>query len=812
MRWRFAFLLLSVLSSETAAETVVIRSGDHAGFSRLVLQLESPAGWTMGRVGGGYEVRFDRGDLSFDTSRAFERIQRARIADVETSAARVGIRLADGCDCHADAFEFRPGMLVIDIKDGPPVGQTFETAFHADETRAEGPGSAESANGGSFASAVVLDPQTLPKGQNTDDRDSPDAHTDLGLVSPLPILMPREMRNPRIGSFSEPALDRTSVPQMLQPVPGDQVLAPLDGVQAMEDELLRQLSRAASQGLLEADVRLPNPGAVSEMPAADENTETEAADPPLALPHVRLHAETSIDRDLARDISVGTNAKPEEMCLPDLPFDITVWGYPEAPVRRISDLQTSVIGEFDTADPGAVANLARAYLYAGFGAEASAVLRAFDIRVEDAYVLRQMAEIVDDGSTSAESALESQLNCAGPGALWAALSMTKLPSGAQINKTAVLAAFSGLPLHLRRHLGPSLSQRFLDIGDDSTAHALHDAIARAHGDAGAELQILEARLQSDAGDRDGAVRTLTPVATDGGPHTAEAMIALLKVNSASGEPLDSALLTEAAALAFERRGTEAETELGRLLAISQAGSGKYMAAIETLRSLEVEEKVAGGEIDALWSEVLSIAARQAPDEAFLTLAFSLESEFETRDLLRKTRREVATRLGDFGLVDLSEAVLVAAGDPGVEDRLILARGAIASLQPAVALTELDGLSGEAAGRARARAYEMMRRYDLATAEYRKLSLVNEERHAAWRAGDWDTVEALGSAEERTAASLMRGGAAPDDLTEEDTPQAGQQVPEGVIARNRELLSRSSAARETLANLFEAFPPNSPDGS
>lgn len=123
-------LLLVLLALPVQAETAKVRSGEHAGFSRLVVTLDRPGAWTFGRVADGYELRIDRPDIHFDLAEVFSRIPKTRIGAVSAVAAQSALSVTASCACHAEPFEFRPGIIVIDLKDGPPPGGSrFEIAL-----------------------------------------------------------------------------------------------------------------------------------------------------------------------------------------------------------------------------------------------------------------------------------------------------------------------------------------------------------------------------------------------------------------------------------------------------------------------------------------------------------------------------------------------------------------------------------------------------------------------------------------------------------------------------------------------------------
>lgn len=119
-------LFLLGLAAPLRAETVNVLSGDHRGFSRLAMVTDPPRGWRLGRDGDAYVLRLEGAGVEIDAARVFSRIGRKRIGGV--SSPRPGeLRIELACECRANAFEERPGLLVIDILDGKPQpGSRFE--------------------------------------------------------------------------------------------------------------------------------------------------------------------------------------------------------------------------------------------------------------------------------------------------------------------------------------------------------------------------------------------------------------------------------------------------------------------------------------------------------------------------------------------------------------------------------------------------------------------------------------------------------------------------------------------------------------
>lgn len=124
-------LLLLALASPTLAETARVRSGEHDGFTRLVIELPAGEDWTFGRTPDGYAFAArTEAQPDYDLSAVWNLIPRSRLKDVAVDPATGALSLVLGCDCHVFPFESKTGIVVLDIKEGPaPAGSTFEEAF-----------------------------------------------------------------------------------------------------------------------------------------------------------------------------------------------------------------------------------------------------------------------------------------------------------------------------------------------------------------------------------------------------------------------------------------------------------------------------------------------------------------------------------------------------------------------------------------------------------------------------------------------------------------------------------------------------------
>lgn len=326
-----ALALLLALSEPTGAETARIASGEHADFTRLVVQLPAEAGWTVGRMPMGYAFATHSADQpDYDLARVWDRIPRKRLQALRVDPETGALLLALACPCHVFPFEYQPGMIVLDIRDGPPpAGSAFEAPF------AIGSGH------------TVADPEGEPR---------PSVAFDW-----LDI------------SRGDTGLSRRSLKLVADA--GTNALDPL------RNELLEQISRGAAQGVV--DMRLP--GKPAKVPPSE-------ADIPWAKIHLgELPGLDVIDRNTRR-AALQPDGGP---CLPDAALAIGDWGAGRPPLDLIAEARTGLYGEFDIVQTEAVLTSVRLHLYLGFGAEARQYAALLPEENGDLRLLISMARLVD---------------------------------------------------------------------------------------------------------------------------------------------------------------------------------------------------------------------------------------------------------------------------------------------------------------------------------------------------------------------------------------------------------------------------------
>ena len=121
-------VLLPHLPSSARAETVRVLTGDHADFTRLVLDLAQPTDARVNRTDDGYELLLLRSDVRFDLSQIYRSITRSRLGTVWVDPRSGALQLGVDCACHARVERLSGDVLVLDLVDGrAQPGSLFET-------------------------------------------------------------------------------------------------------------------------------------------------------------------------------------------------------------------------------------------------------------------------------------------------------------------------------------------------------------------------------------------------------------------------------------------------------------------------------------------------------------------------------------------------------------------------------------------------------------------------------------------------------------------------------------------------------------
>ena len=715
-----ALLILLALSfgSGAAARPVVVTSGEHEGFTRLVFDFGAPVDWRVGRSEDGYEMSIGGTPPAYDLRSIFDLIGRSRLAAIWADPENGNLRIGIACACHALPFEFRPGIVVIDLRDGPPPkGSSFELAL----------------KGGAAAPALAAPGIPRPRAR------------------PAAAALP----------FDWVALALTDRPAPQTGGPLLQAAETATELQPLRDILLQQLSRGAAQGVVEM-VR-PGQGPVS------------ARLPGFASAQVRISGGPPLANDAPGSLRPDLGAEGQA-CIPAERLALGDWGS-EAPIAlQWGPAMADLTGEFDRPDPAALSRATRFLLFLGFGAEARQMMAAFDQAPADAALWQALAQILD-GEAVTSPALSGQMACDGPAALWSLLAEAEVRPGAIVNSPAVRLAFSALPLHLRRLLGPPLAERLLALGDSESARAIQDAILRAGGEPGGQVTLMEADLAAANGDAAGAEARIRSLIDAPGPDTAEALAALVVLRAGQGLPVAPGAVVALEASLSERAGTEDAPKFLRALILARAASGDPEGAFVALPE-------APGEEPALWS----LLSGMGSDAQLLTLAILPQGA--TPSANAETRQAIARRLMDLGFADAAALWLsaVEAPDPLLQTRVDLGQGNIRA-----ALRHLAGQDTPEADAMRLTALRRLEDASDAAAALQIAGQAEEATRSLARAADWQGLAATAPSNWQSLASALLP-TAPEPTTAE-----------GPLSRANQLAEAGDATRIAIAALLAEAP-------
>ncbi|MES2665739.1 MAG: hypothetical protein V4712_06530 [Pseudomonadota bacterium] len=741
IRFCLVFMLLAL---PVHAQVATVRTGEHDIFSRIVVEAPDSTDWQFGRTDDGYELRLGSAPWRFDLAGVFDRIPRNRLAGIWADPATGNLRLGIGCACHAVPFEFRPGIIVIDLKDGPPPkGSAFEAGLQGGTTAA-------------------LDARPAPK--------------------------------PRARPWAAPSgydwtAARPSPPRPPEPAPAPKLEAA--ALVPLRDALLAQLSKGMAEGVV--DMARPAPRQGFSAPAVASFSQLRLATG--EMPGLTLDGNRP---------ATGTLQPDGAACLDDQQLAIRDWGRDGAVSETLFEARAGLLTEFDAVNPDAIKRGAQQLIYLGFGAEARQLLTAFPLPASDPDLaaLLSLARLID-GSPDPDGPFPAMAACDTAAALWAALAVQQAGSAPDLWISAMTRGFSALPPHLRTHLGPVLVERLLLSGNGKAVQAIRDAIARAPGQTGPEVAVMEARIALSQDQPAAAERQAQALLETAGPAVADATLALVEAQVMQAKPVSPETVTALQALLAEHQGTDLAPRLREALVVAKIAAGDAIGGFEALPDSPVAAPDA-------WR----LLATLGPDSDLLALAV-LPVDAPPPAAPAEVAAQIARRLIGLGFPD---AAMIWLGRIGPEDdeksRLLAAEAALQRQDGRAAMTALAGSQAPDAARLRALALTQLGDSRAASKAWADAGDADAASRGLIRAQDWAALAQTGPDPWRKAAGLA-AGADPESVgpnsVDPEIVGAADGGPEGGIpasgplAQSAALIAASAADRATLATLLSTVP-------
>lgn len=744
------------------AQEVAIRSGEHEDFTRLVFDLPVRAEWTLSDASNSKVLAFDR-PFQFQTETVFDRVPRDRLLEVRQSKPGQ-LRLDLACDCDVNAFWHTATMLVVDIAEGP-------------------------------AKPEVVTPRLRPAATvRTPAKDDEE-------TGPI-VVWPRTKPSANLAEHALPA-----PPLLNKAKPRAQASEPLRTAQDLHQkrtQVMGQIARAASQGLLSPNVKWPSQDPVTpqDTESAKDTTADEVQKPEpdekRLNPLENMRARSSIDRDVLAQAeqAIGPLSGRGE-CLSDKLTRVVNWGTDAPFGAQIGPLNRRLFGEFDKPDESVAVDLARLYVFFGFGAEAQRALALVSTPSLETTILQTMAQILREGQASPKSVLSKQMDCTTSVAVWAALSYRKLPAEKPIDTGAILRTFSDLPPHLRQYVGPMLSQKFLSAGRTETANRILRILERGIEVASPQIGMAKAELRLAEGDAEGAGKTFDEVVEQNAEPSAQALVRRIETHWDSGEDISFEMAQLVGAYASENRDAAIREDLIWAHVAALAASGAFHRAFDELRRVQSNEKMTLGDLE---NDVMSRLAQKAGDLEFLQYALP-QIPGTVPNLEPAVGNAIAARFLMLGFADAARIYLKdpARGATQRERQILRARVALHEGRPRQAEVELLGLAGTDVNILRAEARSRLGQHDIAAQLFASAGRDDTARSQAWLAEDWEALALDPDAPLSQVAEYMT---APPESTEADV---------GQLRQSRDLLGKSGDVREMLRNLLESRALETDDG-
>ncbi len=745
-------LFLGFWGACARAETILVRSGDHPTFTRLVLTMPVGTDWTLGQLGDGYGLRLGIADTTFDLGAVFARISRDRIADL--SAADGTLRIGLACECHATAFLWQPGKLVVDVVAGPAPDERFAALL--DDVPADA--AAEPTSTADFP-VVFATPQNPPEPAET----APTAPADLtdlerNLVESVARAASQGLLEPAVAASTAQVADHPQSGAPDDPADDTHAIATLDQTDMSPE--------TASQGIA------TNPDPADAIAAALRG-----------VPGIT--SQTSIDRDRPATPPAAT-LLTADACLPDSAVAVADWADDRAFAAQIAERHAALTEEFDLIPAGAAEALAKTYIHFGFGREALQALGLDGVRSQERNILAAMAALVD-GDPDPQRLFADQLGCATDAAFWALLDRGTDSGNEIIDTGRIRRTYLSLPPPLAGHLGTRMAEIFASRGDAEAAGMLLDSAATALTTRPTDSVETAAEVAVLRGDEDAAIHQLTAMANDDARTTPTALLRLFALAATKDRPVDDGLMALADAMRFEHRGDSLATDLGLAQVAALIASDRFDDASGLtddiapqldhgrLRDLHVAQAVAltGGASDATFLRIV-LAGLPA-------------------DIGADAENAVAARLLSLGFADRAAALIVGPAQFAAASarRYLRAEAAVAMQQPQAAITALSGMNDPRAARLRAAAQSQQG--DFGTSLTSSLAAGEDDSNVTglWRAGAWARL------------------AGADDPLLQSTAEAMLTTGEPVgsppsLAAGQSALAEAAATRELIDGLLGRF--------
>ena len=583
--------MLAVMSPQALAQTVRVQSGEHAEFTRLVLDIGAGRSWQLDPLGDTVRLRLDPPVDGFDISRVFDLIPRTRLAGL---AVRDGLELTLACPCDIDASRYERRYLVLDIR--PATDAALRDARRD-------------------AAARLPDMSRLLLGQTP------------ALAPPDRPVMP----DPDMSDVSDA---------------GGQGIDLEQAARIMSE----QLARAAAAGLLDASAGRPLTDAdPTARPPAEATDQTMPQDQvmPTVPPGVQVRAETAFDMVLP--MSVFVQAPRDDLACRGEVWAINDWSGGGPVQEGLGDLRRALFDDRDQLQRDGVLALARHYIVSGFGAEAIFWLGEIEAPPP---VLTALASLVDEMPGQHFPPEPALLSCSDDELLWRYLDGALDRSALTVEEAGrIQRATAALPDSLRDHIAPRIARILHADGFANEARNLRDMLWRGGALGAGALLWLDRDLGLSMTDVAATRNGLTLALRDSAGEPVAAMAHAMRYDREIGVPVSRQRLDAAEALLREQGIGPATAALWQEVVLARAALGDLDRMLELLA---VDTLPEGARDDALTVAFAERAALgDTPALYVLARVFGAQWQASGSEAGRARLAAIA-HLRDVGLTDAVE--------------------------------------------------------------------------------------------------------------------------------------------------------------
>lgn len=498
----------TVTGTTARAQTVAVQSGEHAGFTRLVLDIGADRTWALTGAGDRRTLTLDPPVDGFATARVFDLIPRTRLAAIAPDPEGAGLTLTMACPCEVTGDRYLGRYLVLDISGTAAATAPAERSPEPD---------ALAAIARQTAAERLPDLTTLLAAERAE--------------RTLPLRPP-----------TEPELPADPAP----PGPGGIDLA--EAARIMSE----QLARAAASGLLSVAPDRPmsdaDPVAAPRPPEPPSATEVRVPEPETGGDQgVPIRAATALD--LAQMPRRDPAPPRNDLACAGAILAIRDWSTGLGVSHGLGAMRLALYDDRGRLQRDAALALARHYLFHGFGAEAAHLLGLIDDPPPD---LQVIAVLVDGSGGAAFPDEPDPVACSDEELLWRYLD-DALAEETLTEATAgrLQRAAAALPQVLRDQIAPRVARSLNEDGFPEAARNLRDMLQRGDRIGAAERLALDLDLGIAPPSAVETARALDLALRDDGADPVRAMAQALAFGRDTGVPVDPARLGAAEALLRE---------------------------------------------------------------------------------------------------------------------------------------------------------------------------------------------------------------------------------------------------------------------